>query len=62
MDEAVSLSRLTRLGWLVLSGGIAGGVCRDCKRGMTFMGSTVLLFFVIMGVAWLIHALAGAFK
>lgn len=45
-----------------MSGGIVGGVCCDCKRGVTFMGSAVTLFFVVVGVAWLMYALAGVFK
>lgn len=61
-EEAASLSWPTRLGWLVLSGGIVGGVCRDCKRGATFIGSAVTFFFVVVGIAWLMSALAGVFK
>jgi hypothetical protein len=61
-EEAASLSLPTRIGWLVMSGGIVGGVCRDCKRGVTFMGAAVTLFFVVVGIAWLMYALAGVFK
>ena len=61
-EETAALSIPTRLGWLVISGGIVGGVCRDCKPGVTFMGSAVTLFFVVVGIAWIMYALGGVFK
>ena len=45
--------------WLVLCGGVSSGVCRDCKRGVTFMGSAVAIFFAIVGGLGIVYALAG---
>jgi hypothetical protein len=61
-EEAASLSWPARIGWIVLGGGIVGGVCRDCKAGVTFIGSAVTLFFVVVGVMWLLYAIGGVFN
>jgi hypothetical protein len=57
-EEAVSLSWPVHIGWLFVSGGLVGGVCRECKGSVTFIGAAVTLFFVVVGVAGLIYVVA----
>jgi hypothetical protein len=61
-QEAVLVSWPTRIGWVFVSGGIVGRVCRDCKRGVTVIGSGITLFFVCIGIAWLLYAISGVFS
>jgi len=57
-EEAVSLAWPVHLGWLIVSGGLVGGVCRDCKASVTFIGFAVTLFFVLVGVVGLLYVIA----
>ena len=48
--------------WVILGGGIVGGICRDCKAGVTVIGSAVTLFLVVVGTMWLLYAIGGVFN
>jgi hypothetical protein len=56
--EAVSLSRPTHFGWFLLQRNLAGSVCPDCKKSVTFVGTAITVFFALVCVSLLVYVIA----